>query len=137
MHVIEADLWNLASNSLRISAVSGTEEPSSLHKICVHLEIILSGAPLENIISCCFREQRTLISLRSRENSKTEICIKKIAIRNSYILRQLKMKTKKTICIMCKFWQCLGASTYSDLKSLVNIENRRKKGRTFLNWCSQ
>lgn len=70
----EANLLNLASSSARTSGVSGTVEPSLLQSTLVHLESTLSGAPLENINSIWFRLQRTLIILRSRENSKTETC---------------------------------------------------------------
>lgn len=67
-------LWNLDSSSARMLEVNGMVEPLSLHRILVHLENILSGAPLQNMISDCFRLHRTLIILRSRENSRVQIC---------------------------------------------------------------
>lgn len=66
------NLWNFDSISALIFDERGTVEPLSLHKIVVHLDKILSGAPFENIISMCFRLQSTLIIFRSRENSSTD-----------------------------------------------------------------
>lgn len=65
---------NFESSSDRISAVSGMTEPSPLHRMVVHLEIILSGAPFENKTCNWFRLQRTLIIFRSLENSKISNC---------------------------------------------------------------
>lgn len=74
MIMIKPNLLNLESSSARISAVSGMTEPSPLHRMVVHLEIILSGAPFENKTCSWFRLQRILIIFRSRENSKTSNC---------------------------------------------------------------